>query len=442
MSTIIPPWNKQKWRKNKVKSDKYKESKESKESKVEDTEFLKFLELIQSINAPNKNTKVEVSILRPGDMNRILGNNPKQFNNIKSNPFMPLELSLKSLFAKAPQNKQNSHIKKNNKFILDSNKKYDEFGFDIKTIDDIIKLGQLYKSNHNYPIDLEKINNIIPALTKLKNVIGMNNVKKTVVNQIIYFISGIHDDNNMLHTIITGPPGVGKTMLGHIIGDIYFHLGVISGNDKDDYIFKKVRRNDLVGEYMGHTAIKTQNVINECIGGVLFIDEAYSLGNTGKKDIYSKECIDTLNQNLTENKGNFVCIIAGYENALEDCFFSVNEGLRRRFPFKYNIDKYTKLELFHILLSFIKTTEWRLNQDVEFDDLKDFIADNYDNFPNFGGDIENYIFSVKLAHSKRIIGKSPALKKKLTLIDFRNGMEIFLDGRKKENNIEYLNMYL
>ena len=76
-------------------------------------------------------------------------------------------------------------------------------------------------------------------------------------------------------------------------------------------IFKMVKRSDLIGQYLGQTSIKTQKVIDEVIGGVLFIDEAYSLGNSEKRDSYSKECLDTINRNLTENGNKFICIIAG-----------------------------------------------------------------------------------------------------------------------------------
>ena len=92
-------------------------------------------------------------------------------------------------------------------------------------------------------------------------------------------------------------------MLAKILCRIYLCL-VLHKNT-----FKIVKRSDLIGEFLGHTAIKTQNIINESLGGVLFIDEAYSLGNNSKNaDAYSKECIDVLTQNLTEHKGNFIVL--------------------------------------------------------------------------------------------------------------------------------------
>ena len=112
----------------------------------------------------------------------------------------------------------------------------------------------------------------------------------------------------MLHCVIEGPPGVGKTEVAKILGQIYRKMGILT-SDK----FKSVKRSHLIGGYLGQTAIKTQKVLDECNGGVLFIDEAYSLGNSEGKDSYSKECIDTLTAHLSENKQNFICIIAGYK---------------------------------------------------------------------------------------------------------------------------------
>ncbi|NBR98478.1 MAG: AAA family ATPase, partial [Betaproteobacteria bacterium] len=113
--------------------------------------------------------------------------------------------------------------------------------------------------------------------------------------------------------------GTGKTEIAKIIGQIFSKLGILKKGT-----FRKVTRSDLIAGYLGQTAIKTNDVINDCLGGVLFIDEAYSLGNSEKKDSFSKECIDTLCEALSNHKDNFMVIIAGYENELKECFFNYN----------------------------------------------------------------------------------------------------------------------
>mgnify|MGYP003349594333 CR=1 FL=1 len=116
-----------------------------------------------------------------------------------------------------------------------------------------------------------------------------------------------------MHTVIYGPPGSGKTEVAKIIGRIFSNLGIL--NKK---IFKKVSRNDLVAGYLGQTAIKTKDMIKASLGGVLFIDEAYSLGNSEKRDSFAKECVDTLCEALSEHKHNWMVIIAGYEKDLKE----------------------------------------------------------------------------------------------------------------------------
>jgi hypothetical protein len=117
----------------------------------------------------------------------------------------------------------------------------------------------------------------------------------------------------------------------------------------------------------------------------MFIDEAYSLGNPEGRDSFAKECIDTINQNLTERR-DFLCIIAGYETALENSFFSFNEGLKRRFSFRYNIDKYTGEELSEIFQMKVKKENWEYTGSIE--ELNKFFIKNKDSFPRFGGDVE------------------------------------------------------
>lgn len=333
-------------------------------------------------------------------------------------------------------------------FKIDLNKKYDELNCVITNINDLIELSKKYTPNHNYPINLKILVELKEPLEELNNLIGMSNVKTNIIDQILYYLQNF-ENGNMMHTVLYGQPGVGKTLLGSILSKIYYKMGILKRSNnavndftgkKSEYNFRIVKRSELIGEYLGHTAVKTQKVIDSCKGGVLFIDEAYSLGNYEQKDSYSKECIDTINQNLTENKNNIICIIAGYEKELEKCFFAHNPGLKRRFPFVYNIEKYNAHELALIFIKMTKDTNWKLDTKL-YDDIFEFIKMNYNKFKNLGGDMENLLFKCKLAHSNRVFGKMPQLKKILTLKDLENGLEIFEKNFKKEDDNNYLHLY-
>jgi SpoVK/Ycf46/Vps4 family AAA+-type ATPase len=375
---------------------------------------------------------------------------------------------------------------------------------DINNLDDLIKIGEEFdiKDKRRYSIDMNRLKNIIKPLKELKNVIGMESVKKNIFEQLIFLLQELND-SNMMHTVIEGPPGVGKTLLGKILAKIYCKLKFLKGNEKekenkeindiashllnllnpnitgindgnkpsgingngeeckdcdedeneikkkkeideDEVKFKVVRRSDLIGQYVGSTAIKTQRAIDEALGGVLFIDEVYSLG-TGveKHDTFAKEAIDCINQNLSENGDKFICIIAGYPAEIEKCFFSQNAGLKRRFPFKYTIEKYNSGELSKILEFKIKDIKWKLDENLQLKEIEKFIEKNKDNFKNFGGDIDNLLLNIKIKHSLRIFGKNPALKKVVIMEDIKNGYDEYVKTKKDEGMPEFMkNMFI
>jgi ATPase family associated with various cellular activities (AAA) len=326
----------------------------------------------------------------------------------------------------------------------------------INNLSQLIELGKSYhcKINKQYGnINLRVLCELIEPLEDLQKMIGLDSVKNKIIDQLLYFLQGYHNNEkkcmkcidcemeitcmknqgDMLHTCISGPPGVGKTALGRCFGKIYRKMGILS-NDH----FKIYTRSDLVGEYLGHTAVKTQKCIDECKGGVMFIDEAYALGNEEKRDSFSKECIDTLNQNLSERR-DFLCIIAGYKDCLENCFFKYNEGLNRRFTFRYEIEPYKWSELKRIFE--LKVKEGGFNVCYNIDDSDDsenvkvqnLFKENKQNFPNSGGDMETLFLKAKIVHS-RTISNDTSSKYILSLNDMKKGIEMFISNRKLKDD--------
>ena len=367
----------------------------------------------------------------------------------KSNPPLIFKFPIDLFEPKQPEcksDKDNTDKKKSSELneveeeiIDDSNWEYKVIEKKVCNLDDLIELGKLYNPDEKikYNINLKILNKLIDPLENLKKMIGMKKVKETVFNQIIYFLQGIDDKNNdMLHCVIEGPPGVGKTEVAKILGKIYKNMGILT-SDK----FKSVKRSQLIGGYLGQTAIKTQKILDECNGGVLFIDEAYSLGNSEGKDSYSKECIDTLTAHLSENKQNFICIIAGYKNSLKECFFNYNEGLERRFPYRFQIDKYTPFELSQIFSKIVKENKWCIDENMDCS----FFETNEKYFTFNGGDMELLFHKCKIAHAKRVFLLDKSKKKILTNEDLDQGLKLLLVNEeianRKEKVQHLFNMY-
>jgi SpoVK/Ycf46/Vps4 family AAA+-type ATPase len=306
---------------------------------------------------------------------------------------------------------------------------------EINNISDIIKLIDTYSCDPSikYNINMKALHNIKEPLIELNNMIGMQSLKTNIVEQILYFAQDLHKGTgDFMHTVIYGPPGTGKTEAAKIMGKIYSKLGILSKGT-----FTKVTRSDLIAGYLGQTALKTQDVIKDALGGVLFIDEAYALGNSEKKDSFAKECIDTLCEALSDNKDNLMVIIAGYEKELKDCFFSFNQGLDSRFTWRFKTDDYTAEDLYNIFLKKVKDINWEIDKESKIS--SDWFKKNKDYFKFYGRDIETLLSKCKLAHSKRVFTLSENEKRKLVLKDLEKGFEIYLKNdevkeRKNEND--------
>jgi SpoVK/Ycf46/Vps4 family AAA+-type ATPase len=238
------------------------------------------------------------------------------------------------------------------------------------------------------------------------------------------------------HTVLYGPPGTGKTEVAKIIGTMYSKLGILKNG-----IFKKVTRNDLIAGYLGQTAIKTKNVIQDCLGGVLFIDEAYSLANSYDEDMFSKECIDTLCEALSDHKNDLMVIIAGYEEELDTSFFRANPGMKSRFMWRFKTDKYTAPELKSIFIKKVEESKWTVSKDMYGDE---WFEKRMENFTSFGRDMEMMFSYVKIAHARRIYGQQKETKKCITKEDLDRGYSMLLSNRKQENKLSksFYSMYV
>ena len=320
----------------------------------------------------------------------------------------------------------------------DKNKKRPKIIFEscppVSSIKDLINIGKTNKFYKN--INILILWDILPYLEELDNMIGMEGVKETIFYQLVYYLQNMHLQNNQeyLHMCIMGKPGSGKTTLAKIIANIYKHMGILSKKGS----FTIAGRDDLVGQYLGETAIKTKKLLTSCLGGVLFIDEVYSLGSGKKdKDSYSKECVDTLCGFLSEHKNDFCCIIAGYEEEVKKCFFSINSGLDRRFPWIHRIGEYSSSDLTKILIKMINGINWKIHPELNIDYLSNFFEINKEYFKNFGGSVETFISKAKMVHSKRVFHLNKEYKFILNKEDFNNSLEILKKNKLDEKKVNY-----
>ena len=302
----------------------------------------------------------------------------------------------------------------------------------IDNITDLLKIinEYEYKPTTEYNIDLKSLHNIKKELNDLNNMIGIDIMKKSILDQLLYFIQELHvgtQTSEFKHTVIYGSPGTGKTEIAKIIGNMYSKLGILKNN-----VFKKVTRNDLIAGYLGQTAIKTKKVIDECLGGVLFIDEAYSLASHDNNDSYSKECLDTLCEALSDHKDDLMVIIAGYDKELEETFFRANRGLESRFIWRFKMDSYNCKEMMKIFKKKVFEYEWNFENEEDLNEK--WFYDKKNEFKNFGRDMELLFTYTKIAHGRRIYGKDKESRKKLSLADINAGYETFLKNRQKKEN--------
>ncbi len=262
----------------------------------------------------------------------------------------------------------------------------------------------LIKAEDFRPVDSPKndTESLEDLMQQLDSLIGLDGVKEQVRIMIagvkmapLNKKAGVKTSNDTMHIVFSGEPGTGKTTVARLIGKIYARLGMLS---KGQMI--ECTRKDLVADIVGGTAKLTHAKVEEALGGVLFIDEAYSVCRD-HYDTFGHEAIDTLTADIYDHRDDLMVILAGYDKEMDN-FLSQNPGMKSRIPNKIHFDNYTQDELYQIFIKYIEDSGMFIHPNAE-NAAKDLLASKSE-MPDFGNarGVENVFNEVVRNHQKRL----------------------------------------
>lgn len=313
--------------------------------------------------------------------------------------------------------------------VVDSSK----YPIEIKQISNALKDSLIKYYGYIKVLDIcnqdqkyEEARPLYELLAELNKLVGLNSVKEKVNDLIVYQKvqklrknEGLITAKNTLHLAFTGKPGTGKTTVARIVGRIYKQIGLLTKGH-----FIEVSRTDLIAGYQGQTALKVKKVIEKAKGGVLFIDEAYSITENDQSDSYGRECLTELTKALEDYREDLVVIVAGYTEPMNK-FFESNPGLKSRFNTFIEFQDYASNELEEILITMCEKNDYILSMEVREkikQSLENKIAAKDEYFSN-GRLVRNIYDDLVMNHAKRVVDVVEPSYEVLSLIVDEDFME-------------------
>ncbi len=279
---------------------------------------------------------------------------------------------------------------------------------EIQEYESIYNLNNIENNENISVTKLDEDKSLQELLNELNSLIGLDDVKQDVQSLInLIQIRRIREKRNLkqqpmsLHLVFMGNPGTGKTTVARLLSRIYNKIGVLSKGQ-----LVEVDRSGLVGGYVGQTALKVQDIVKSAIGGILFIDEAYSLASNKDGNDYGKEAIDTLLKAMEDHRDNLIVIVAGYTNLMEE-FLESNPGLKSRFNKYLCFKDYTPEELYAIFENMCKGYKFNITDETQ-EYVKEYFEKRYihrnKNFAN-GRDVRNFFEKALIRQADRLSNK-------------------------------------